>query len=349
MYNDILIIGPAWVGDMVMAQCLFKLLQQKQPSVKIDVLAPAWSLPLLCRMPEVRSAIVMPVGHGRLDLQERYNLAKKLREKRYAQAIVLPNSFKSALIPWFARIPIRTGWRGEMRYLVLNDIRILDKKRYPLMVQRFMALGLMPHEEIPDDYPIPQLKIASDDQVKAQQKYGMNGPEAPVLALCPGAEFGAAKRWPAEYYAEVANSKLNEGWQVWIFGSPKDTEVATHIMQLTQQRCVNLTGQTTLQEAIDLLALSTAVLSNDSGLLHIAAALGKPLVAVYGPTSATFTPPLNPEAKTLSLALDCQPCFQRECPLQHHRCMRELTPQKVLLAFSSLYKGGSLLVPKAQI
>ncbi len=334
MNKKILIVGPAWVGDMVMAQCLFKLLKQRDPHVIIDVLASAWSLPLLARMPEVSAAIVMPLGHGQLGLRERYRLGKRLRENQYDQAIVLPNSFKSALVLWWAHIPRRTGWRGEMRYFVLNDVRYLDKTRYPLMIERFMALGLERDERLPDDYPLPALQISPASQKTALANHQLAYPVQPILVLCPGAEFGPAKQWPAEYYADIANAKRQEGWIVWIIGSAKDHAVAERIMQATEQRAVNLAGKTKLEEAVDLLSLATVVISNDSGLMHIAAALHKPLVAVYGPTSASFTPPLHKEAKILSLKLNCQPCFQRTCPLQHHRCMRELEPAKVLAAMS---------------
>ncbi|MCD6039884.1 MAG: rfaF [Gammaproteobacteria bacterium] len=332
MNKKILIVGPAWVGDMVMAQCLFKLLKQRDPEVIIDVLAPAWSLPLLERMPEISAAIVMPLGHGQLNLTERYRLGKRLRENKYDQAIVLPNSFKSALVLWWAKIPRRTGWRGEMRYFVLNDVRHLDKARYPLMIERFMALGLERDEPLPRDYPLPELQISSTSQTAALTRHQLAHPEQPILALCPGAEFGPAKQWPEEYYADIANAKLQEGWGVWIFGSPKDNVVAERIMQATQQRAINLAGKTKLEEAVDLLSLASVIVSNDSGLMHIGAALCKPLVAIYGPTSASFTPPLHKAAKILSLKLECQPCFQRTCPLQHHRCMRELRPAKVLAA-----------------
>ncbi len=332
--NKILIVGPAWVGDMVMAQCLFKLLKQRHPDVIIDVLAPKWSLPLLARMPEVSEAIVMPIGHGKLGLLERYRIGKSLREKKYQQAIVLPNSFKSALIPWWARIPVRTGWRRELRYGLLNDIRVLDKTRYPLMIEQFMALGIARDEELPSEYPSPTLMISATRQEQALAKYGLTHHTQPILAICPGAEFGPAKRWPEENYAAVAAEKLAAGWQVWIFGSPKDQPIAEKIMELTQHRCVNLAGKTQLEEAVDLLARATCVVSNDSGLMHIAAALQKPLIAVYGPTTAKFTPPLHNQAKLLTLELPCQPCFKRTCPLQHHRCMRELTPEKVLDAMA---------------
>ena len=332
MNNNILIVGPAWVGDMVMAQSLFKLLKQRNPHAKIDVLAPVWSLPLLARMPEVASAIVMPLGHGQLALRERVRLGKSLRANHYSQAIILPNSFKSALPAFWAHIPRRTGWRGEMRYIVLNDLRRLDKSRYPLMIERLMALGLEPNEALPATYPLPELQVSLEKQASVLQKFHLSAPTTPILALCPGAEFGPAKRWPEKYYADVANAKLKAGWQVWLFGSQKDQATAEQIMQLTDQRCVNLTGKTQLEEAIDLLALAHRVVTNDSGLMHIAAALNKPLVAIYGPTSTAFTPPLNADAQIIQLDLSCQPCFQRHCPLQHHKCMQDLKPERVLAA-----------------
>ncbi|HSW69507.1 MAG TPA: lipopolysaccharide heptosyltransferase II [Gammaproteobacteria bacterium] len=331
MTKKILIVGPAWVGDMIMSQCLFKLIKQTDPDVIIDVLAPAWSMPLLARMPEVAESWVMPLSHGKLGLGERRRLGKSLRD-RYQQAIVLPNSFKSALVPWWADIPVRTGWRGEMRYGVLNDMRILDKKRYPLMVEQFMALGLSVNESLTKDYPLPELMVSPANRERVRVKYQLSI-DLPILAICPGAEFGPAKRWPEEHYAHLAREKLQSGWQVWILGSPKDQPVAQKIMQLTQQKCINLTGQTQLEEAVDLLSLASVVVSNDSGLMHMAAALHKPLIAVYGPTTPAFTPPLHKQAKTVSLALECQPCFERVCPLKHQRCLRELSPEQIMAEF----------------
>jgi heptosyltransferase II len=331
--HKILIIGPAWVGDMVMAQTLFKVLKINYPDAQIDVLAPAWSLPLLARMPQVAKGIAMPVGHGQLELKQRYILAKSLRSEAYDQAIVLPNSFKSALIPYWAKIPLRTGWRGEMRYILLNDMRILDKHKYPLMIDRFIALAAAPNTALMGNYPLPELFFSSETQNVALQKHNVSMTKR-VLAICPGAEFGPSKRWPEQYYAEVAAVKLADGWDVWILGSPKDSVVAANIMQLTQGQCIDLTGRTSLVEAIDLLSLATAVITNDSGLMHIAAAVNKPLVAVYGSTSTTFTPPLHKLAKVVQLDLECQPCFQRECPLKHHNCMQELRPHQVLQALS---------------
>lgn len=328
--EKVLIIGPAWIGDMVMAQSLFKLLKHDRPQVLIDVLAPAWTFPLLSRMPEVNQAIEMPLTHGELNLRVRYQLAKMLKKNKYQQAIVLPNSFKSALIPWLANIPKRTGFKREGRTLLLNDARRLDKQRYPLMIDQFMALGRdQATAPVIVDF-LPSFAVSSEAQTSVLQKMQLHQGGKPILALCPGAEFGPAKRWPAEYYATVANEKLAEGWQVWLFGSAKDKLITDDIMRLTEQRCVNLAGRTSLGDSIDLLSVVNVVVTNDSGLMHIAAALNKPLIALYGPTSPSFTPPLSSSAAILSTHLDCQPCFARVCPLKHHRCMRELLPEQVI-------------------
>lgn len=331
-----LIIAPAWVGDMVMAQSLFKLLKQRHPSAFIHVAASSWTLPILARMPEVSAVTNVSFAHGELALSKRYRIGKNFREHAFDQAIVLPNSFKSALIPWWAKIPQRTGWSRELRALLLNDARVLDKKRYPLMVERFLALGLPAGEALPAVYPYPELTTTAASQAAAIEKLGINLPRVPVLALCPGAEFGPSKRWPAEAYAELARQQLAAGWRVWLFGSSKDKAVTERIMDLTQQACVDLAGRTRLDEAIDLLALAKVVVTNDSGLMHVAAALKRPLVALYGSTSPDFTPPLAQQVSIQQLHLACQPCFKRECPLQHQRCMHDLSPAIVSKALAEL-------------
>lgn len=337
--TNILIVGPAWVGDMVMAQALFKALRAERPDAAIDVLAPAWSLPLLARMPEVRRGFAMPVGHGSLQLGVRWRLGRQLREQHYGQAILLPNSLKSALVPWFAGIPRRTGWRGEMRYGLLNDLRPLDKERYPLMVQRFVALAYPPNLELSTQLPTPQLTVDTEARVALLRRFGLDGP-APLLALCPGAEFGPAKRWPEHHYATVAAAMIGRGWRVAIFGSGNDRAVAERILGLLtpahRGQAVDLAGQTKLEEAVDLLSAAAAVVSNDSGLMHIAAALGRPLVVVYGSTSPAFTPPLAEQVEILQIPVDCGPCFQRECPLGHLKCLEGLAPEQVLGALERL-------------
>lgn len=332
MSKKILIIGPSWVGDMVMAQTLFKLLKEQDPTVIIDVLAPTWTFSLLNRMPEVTLSIEMPLAHGELRLKKRYQIAKKLRAHQYTQAIVLPNSFKSAFIPWAAKIPQRTGWRGEWRYFFLNDVRHLDKQQYPLMIEQFMALGREPNKPLPSPiYPFyPSFKLTQVSQEAALAKHRPIWRGRPVLALAVGAEFGPAKRWPEEHYAKVANHQLAAGRDVWLFGSQNDRPIADKIMALTHHRCDNLAGRLQLDETMDLLALTRGLVSNDSGLMHVAAALDLPVIGIYGSTSPAFTPPLSKKASILQLELDCQPCFKRTCPFGHYRCLREITPEHVL-------------------
>ena len=342
----VLVIGPAWVGDMVMAQVLFRLLKQLHPNIAIDVLAPAWSVPLLARMPEVRTSFDLPLKHGEFGFSVRKKIGRELRGK-YQQAILLPNSWKSALVPFFADIPQRTGWRGEMRYGLLNDIRALDKEKYPLMIERFAALAFPVNIDMPEILPYPKLLINNNERRTALQKYQLNL-ERPVLALCPGAEFGPAKRWPERHYAAVAAERIAAGAQVWIFGSEKDALVAEAIRNALPESqrdfCHHLAGKTKLAEAIDLLSCAQAVVSNDSGLMHIASALNLPLVAVYGSSSPQFTPPLSDAVEIVRLGLDCSPCFKRECPLVHLNCLNDLPPSRVLDALSSLPQAVSVLV-----
>lgn len=336
----ILIIGPSWVGDMVMAQTLFQCLKQRHPECEIDVLAPEWSRPILERMPQVRAALSFPLGHGALELATRRRIGRSLKGQ-YDQAILLPNSLKSALVPFFAGIAKRTGWRGEFRYGLLNDVRTLDKARYPLMIERFMALAFDRGVDLPTPYPRPSLRIDPSSRDAALAKFGLSL-DRPVLALCPGAEFGESKRWPAEYYAEVAEMRIRQGWQVWLFGSKKDFPVGESIRDRLipglREEASNLSGDTSLAEAIDLMSCADAVVSNDSGLMHVAAALNRPLVAVYGSTSPGFTPPLADQVEIVRLGLECSPCFERTCRFGHYNCMRQLEPAPVLEALQRL--GG---------
>ncbi len=335
---NILIIGPSWVGDMVMAQTLFQCLKQRHPDCAIDVLAPDWSRPILERMPEVRQALSFPLGHGVLELATRRRIGKSLAG-RYDQAILLPNSMKSALVPFFAGIPLRTGWKGEMRYGLLNDVRKLDKDRYPLMIERFMALAYPAGAELPQPYPRPSLQIDPATRDAALGHFGLSL-DRPVLALCPGAEFGEAKRWPSEHYAKVAEAKIREGWQVWLFGSKKDhpvgEDIRSRLIPGLREEAVNLSGETSLAQAIDLLSCAASVVSNDSGLMHVAAALNRPLVAVYGSTSPQFTPPLAEQVEIIRLGIECSPCFERTCRFGHYNCLVQLEPRVAIEALQRL-------------
>ncbi len=337
MSLKILIIGPSWVGDMIMSQSLYRLLKQQDPHCQIDVLAPKWCLDVVKRMPEVSNSIVMPIAHGKFALKHRYQLGKQLRAAGYDQAIVLANSWKSALIPWLAKIPKRTGWLGELRYGLLNDYRKLDKTCYPLMVQRFTALGYQAnHHWNINTYLLPKLLTDESSITQTLQTVNINKPDGYVLALAPGAAFGSAKRWPVDYFAAVANHYLTQGWQVWLMGSPDDQPVLNQIQQCTQNRSVIFSGNATLDAKIDLLSLATVVISNDSGLLHVAAALNRPTIGIYGSTTPDFTPPLGEKVQILQvIGLDCRPCFKRDCPLSGDRllkCLKDITPTQMLAA-----------------
>jgi heptosyltransferase-2 len=324
--EKILILGPAWVGDMVLAQSLFKTLKSNNPDCIIDVAAPAWTLPLLERMPEISGKIPLPFKHGEFAFFERIRFGKSLKNKGYTQAIILTNSFKSALLPWAADIKQRTSYLGELRYGLINDIRSLDKTKLKKTVERFVALGLQKNQALPHTLAIPTLTSNRNNALDILNKLGETLPSTKILGLCPGAEYGEAKRWPAEYYAEVAKTALDKGWQVWLFGSNKDIQVTSTIDQQTQNRCLNLGGKTKLDEAIDLMALCNTIISNDSGLMHVAAALDKKLIAIYGSSDPHHTPPMHPNAVIEYLGLKCSPCFKRECPLNHLNCLKQLSP-----------------------
>lgn len=327
--KKILVLGPSWVGDMVLAQSLFKTLKQENPNCQIDVAAPAWTLPLLARMPEVSKAIALPFKHGQLAFWERVKFGRKLRHHTYHQAIILTNSYKSAILPFFANIPQRTSFLGEMRYGLINDIRKLDKKTLPRTVDRFVSLGLEVGSVLPKKISNPNLVADKKNATATLKKLSLNKTKNKILGLCPGAEYGEAKRWPCEYYAEVANAALKNGWDVWLFGSDKDIPVTEAINQLTQDQCIDLGGKTKLGEAIDLMSLCDTVVSNDSGLMHVAAALNKKLIAIYGSSDPHHTPPMSGKSIVEHLGLGCSPCFKRECPLGHLDCLKKIDSARV--------------------
>ena len=336
--DKVLIIGPSWVGDMVMSQALYRALKEINPLTKISVLSRSALRPLLERMPEVDEILKSDFGHGELRLSERKRFGIDLRDGNFNRAFILPLSFKSALIPWHAKIPNRIGWRGEWRNILLTDCRKLDKKAYPLMVQRFIGLAYPERTEPPSDLFYPKLLPKAPNQELKFLISSLSGKQG-VLAICPGAEFGKSKQWPAKYFAEVVIRVLREGWAVWIFGSSNDRSVADLIMGNIEEdlrdRCIDLVGKTDLSEAIDLLSMATVVISNDSGLMHVAAALGKNVIGLYGSTSPDFTPPLSNSKKLISTDIECRPCFKRECPFGHLRCLTEIKPERVLDAITS--------------
>jgi heptosyltransferase-2 len=336
--DKVLVVGPSWVGDMVMAQALYKQLRLADTGVEIHVVAPPWSLPVLERMPEVARGIELAVGHGEVGLGRRSRLARHLRGERYTRAIVLPRSAKAALVPWLARIPLRTGFRGEWRYGLLNDVRALEP-HLDQTVKRFLALGLPRGAPVPDPLPKPlQPRLRSDagNLERLRAAHGLM-PGVRLAALMPGAEYGPAKRWPAAHYGALAAALAEADADVVVLGSAKERSIGDEVVARAASRRVrNLCGATSLVDVVDLTAAADVAISNDSGLLHVAAAAGAAVVAIYGSSSPKLTPPLTDAAAIVSLSIECSPCFARECPLGHLRCLNDLTPATVLRAVETL-------------
>lgn len=327
-----LIISPNWIGDAVMAQPLLQLLSKKHPSRPIDVLAPPSVAPVWRAMKEVDNVLVTPFRHGALQLRERWNYAQVLRARGYADAYVLPNTLKYALIPWLAGIPHRVGYKGEMRYGLLNQLHY-DDQPPRAMVPFYAALADAPRDRLRANLPRPVLTVSDEQADVARGVHGI-ALDKPLVVFAPGAEFGSAKRWPAGHFARLAREIVTEnpGTQVALLGSPKDKDVCDEIVALAladSVRVVNLAGATKLDEAIAIIASADAVVSNDSGLLHVASALNRPVLAIYGPTDPDHAPPFSDMAKSMSLRIECAPCRQRECPLGHHACMQKLTTDMV--------------------
>ncbi|MCC6192926.1 MAG: lipopolysaccharide heptosyltransferase II [Burkholderiales bacterium] len=326
----ILIVAPGWIGDAILSEPLVALLRDPFEDPIVDVLVVPWCAPVYARMRGIRRIVESPFAHGRLDVAGRKRFAAGLRSEGYTHAFVLPNSWKSALVPFFARIPKRVGYRGEMRYGLLTDTRPLDKKALPRLVDRFAALAV-PRGGLVPMPPSPGLVPDLANRAAAMRALRLKT-ERPAVILCPGAEYGPAKRWPPNQFAELAAMFLRDGLQVWIIGSPNDRIAADAVLNSMGEhmhKVRDLTGRTDLGTAIDILSAASLVVSNDSGLMHAAAAVGVPLVALFGSSSPAYTPPLSPLAQIAKIDIECSPCFQRECPLGHFKCMRELKPPVV--------------------
>ncbi len=333
-----LIVGPSWVGDMVMAQALFKTLRRQHADCSIDVVAPEWSLPIIRRMPEVRRGVGLPTGHGEFAFNVRRRLGAELRQAQYDHAIVLPRSFKSALVPFFSGAQVRTGFRGEMRFGLLNDIRPLDKSVLDQTVKRFVALGL-PRNQLPDVIPQPELRIDSENQRSQIENWQLNV-SRPVIALMPGASYGPAKCWPLEYFAELASRLSGQNLSVWVLGGAGDQAAGEQIVSGVDG-ALNLCGKTRLEDTVDLLALSAAAVTNDSGLMHVAAAAGTHTIAMYGSSSPGYTPALTANKTVHYLNLECSPCFKRECPLGHLNCLTKISVDAVMDSVSGALATGN--------
>ena len=334
--SRLLIVAPNWLGDSLMAQPLLTRVKAKATRLAIDVLAVPAVAPVFRRMPEVDQVIEADFRHGRFGLGDRWRLGRRLAGQ-YAQAIVLPNSWKSGLVPFFANVNLRIGYVGESRYGLLNLPHPNPKKNAPRapMARFYAQLSETPGRNLGDELPSPRLIADPVRSISTKVALGLK-PAERLVALCAGAEYGPAKRWPAEHFAVVASKLKAMGATPIVLGTQSDVPMGLTIEQLSHGAALNLCGKTSLDQAIDLIAGSTAVITNDSGLMHVAAALDVPQVSLFGSSSPKHTPPLSEMARVIYLGVDCSPCYQRVCPLGHFKCMRELTPEMVLEKYAEL-------------
>jgi heptosyltransferase-2 len=336
----ILIVAPAWIGDMVMTESLVAALRRRDPGAETHLLAPSWTAPLGERMAGVAATHEIASVHGRLDLKMRIRTGRALRPETFDLAIVLPASLKSAIVPFVARIPKRRGYVGEMRFGLLNQPRRIDSAKHPRTIDRFVALA----DDGAGAAPTVTPPILRHDEVAGRAvaiRLGLDQDARPVIALCPGAEFGPSKQWPASHFAALAGLLAERGFATWIFGSDKDRPIADRIVRLAgayheDATPIDLCGTTDLLDALDLMSRTAAVVSNDSGLMHVAAAIGRPLVALYGSTSPEVTPPLGKSVRILERELPCRPCFERECRLGHLDCLNRITAADVADAIADM-------------
>lgn len=334
-----------------MSQPLVARLLARQADARVDVLAGPSTAAIFRHMPGIGRVHSVGFARGRLELTRRMRLAREFAARRYQAAYVLPNTWKSALIPFLARIPRRVGYVGEQRYGLLNDCRRLDAAALPRLVDRYAALADPVGASTPAENPIllakPALEPAynsalaptrrSAPGVEAGIEPGFElGTHAAPIVFCPGAEFGPAKRWPSAHFARLASALATHDDPVILLGSPGERAIGAAIAEAAPGLCRNLCGETTLDEALALIAGARLVVTNDSGLMHVAAAYRVPLVAIFGSSSPRYTPPLSAQAQVLSLGLACGPCFQRICPLGHTDCLNRLLPEQVLEAVQAL-------------
>ena len=325
----ILVVPYMWIGDFVRCHTVVRLLRARFPASPIDVLTTKMVAPLLDYMPGVRQGIVWDLPRKRLALSQHRALAARLRQEGYGRALVMPRTWKSALAPFLAGIPERTGFAGELRFGLLNDLR-WGERALPRMVDRCAALALPKGAPLPPGYPLPELKVPDQEIAAWRQRLGLA--EGRLLAaFAPGA-VGPSKRWPASYFAETARRLAAQGFSVTVLGGPGETSLAAEI-GAGQGFVHDLTGAD-LRNAILGLAAANVAVSNDSGLLHVAAALGTPSIGIFGPTSPWHWAPLNPLAAVIETqtVVSCRPCHKPTCRYGHHRCMREIPAEPVVAA-----------------
>jgi heptosyltransferase II len=327
--SPILIVPYMWIGDFVRCHSVVKLLKARWPDRPVDILATSLCAPLVDYMPGLRQGIVCDLPRTRIAWGQQKALAARLADQGYGDALIMPRTWKSALAPWLASIPQRTGFVGEARIGLLNDFRWGERK-LPRMVDRCAALAFPAGAALPASWPLPELKVPAAEIAAWRQRNGLG--DGPAVALAPGA-VGPSKRWPAAAYGQLARSLVADGLAVWVLGGPQEKQLAAEIVGDESRSIHDLTG-TDLRNAILALAAARVAVSNDSGLLHVAAALGTPSAGIFGPTSPWHWAPLNPLAAVIETTteLACRPCHKPACRLRHHRCMVDISADRVIAA-----------------
>jgi len=328
--NRILIVSPSWLGDAVMSHSLIRKLAQIHVAASIDVFSPHAIKVIFEQMQEVDQVIENPFNHGQLKIRDRLRVARDIESHNYDLAYILPNSLKSALIPFFAKIPNRIGYIGESRYGLINCRHAINKKKYPLLANQYLQLAKTDPVDTLVLHDYPALTINEKDITQSLKKFNID-PLKPYICLCPGAEYGPAKRWPQQHFASLVRQLSEIHFDTITLGNTSDIKIGAMIHQKSHHTTKDLTGQTDLNEAMHLIAGAKCVVTNDSGLMHVAAALNKPLIALFGSSSPEYTPPLSIEAKILTKSLPCSPCFKRTCPLGHTNCLKDIMPNEVFM------------------
>ena len=343
--NKVLVISPSWLGDLIMSQSLLKTLKQLNPGISIDVYAPGYTHPIVSRMPEVDRFIENPFAHGELNLIKRYKEGKNLAKNNYDCIFVLPNSLKSALIAFFAGASDRRGFKGESRYILLNNMRC-NKQDFPRMVERYVALAYDKNDvktalDLPAfEYPKLTIKSLSPDLLAK-----LNIPEQhrPFLGIGCGANYGPSKLWPVEYFAKACDYWIERGGAVLGLGTKKDSETVKAIQGLIHKDnsdyFYDISGKTSLAEALDLCGSCQAAICNDSGMMHTMAAADVPQVCIFGSTSTTYTPPLSDKAVCVESTQPCHPCFARTCRFNTYACLKEISPETVIEKLAAIIKA----------
>jgi heptosyltransferase-2 len=335
--RPILIVPYFWIGDYVRCHTAVRLLNVRFPGRPVDILTTTRTAPLIDYMPGVRKGVVCDLPRGRLALAKQWELARRLRAERYGSVLVMPRTWKSALAPFLARIPQRTGFIGEGRFVLLNDVRWGEKK-HDRMIDRKVALALPTHAAAPESYPVPRLEVPHNELSAWVARRELGG-ERRVVALCP-ATVGPGRRWPISRFAELARELCAGGAAVWVLGSADDRPSAMKIALAGGARVRDLTGPD-LRDAILALKAADVAVANDSGLLHVAAALGTPTVGIFGPTRPFLTGPLNPLAAAIEPNVPLCPTCQRDgCTRLDHRRTEDIPLAPVLDAVRGVLAGA---------